>query len=388
MNAFDILEIQDQDLGFAKITNGKMEFTFKNGIVASSDWNSRIMHPYRMLEVDGNMWVCFYDSGGLVFDDNFTMVGGFLRYGNWASPGLSQYIYDFAVDNNAIYAVSYNLRRVGAFVRGGDSEIWKMSYAENPYSITLLPNGNVAVAFYNGGTGGRGHIDEIDAATGATVRVLLDSTVGQSVPWSGGASNPSYIRHIVRDGRNEVWVSHYTAGVIAIYNWDDTAGLELSEIIGEHNPIEMTSSGAYSFTYDSDRNYIYLATAVRKIYTIDMETKDVIGEFGVPILDVSTDTKYAVDAIYAPWGILYYKGKVVISDYSNQRIMAFHPDVIVRREVSIQYSVPTNNYITITVKPDRYDESSSTMKYLASELLTETPPDKIVIAGIIQDRRR
>jgi len=386
MDAFDVLDIQNQDLGFATITDGKLEFTFKNGIVASNDWNPRITHPYRMIEHENNIWVCFYDRTGLIFDEDFTVVGGFYRYGNWNITGECQYVYDLAADNTTVYAASYNLRRIGAFLKGTDQAAWSISTTNNPYSITTLPNGNIAVAFYNGGTGGRGHIDELDATNGATVRVLLDSTPGSSVPWADGVSNPIFIRHINRGGSDEVWISHYTAGIIAIYDWDDTTGLTLKEMIGEHSPLQ-SSYNSYSFAYDADNNYTYIASASRKIYTIDMQTKNLIGEFGKPILDVDTDKAYSFEAVYAPWGVLYSHGKVIITDYSNQKIMAFHPDVIMDKEVKIQYSVPKNNYLSVKVAPDNYNIADSTLTYRASDLLKAPPPEEIAIVGIIEKRR-
>ena len=382
---YEVLDLIDQDLGFATISNKKFALNFKNGVVASTDTTSKIENPVAGIISGGTVWVVDDTMPISKWDSNFSYIGGFGRLGNWANTNEYAHPSDIAIDANNVYIVSATDGYIGAFSKTNGAEVWKQTSSDQPSSVTVLPSGNLAVAFMAGGTGGSGHVDEIDAATGAVVSVMLDNVSATSNAWSNEAYLPKKVDYIVRNGTDMLAVLYDTRDYIALFSISGST-LTFEFAIGDNAPMYLAPYNFRSFTYDSANDKMYVSSTGR-IFVFDVGSGDIEGYFGREIMQVSSKEEDVIqDAFYGDNFLLFDvnanpSGKLIVISPGNKRISQFDPTVCLGGETLVKYTAPSKAFVSLTVYPDGYSLKDAGIKYKTIDLLCETPKEKIVIVG-------
>ncbi len=193
--------------------------------------HGRINRPTAIRKVGGEYWVASYYQRIARFDANWTFLGWWP--GAWgADHAAGQYsnVEDFAVDeaNDRLFAALGGRHRVMAFQLSDGSHLWTWGdgtpgdYADNrpntPRSVELLPNGNVAVAVWNGaGPAGvaAGYVAELDGTAGTAVAARLERKT-DGFPWNGEVDRPIRIRLL--NGRLYVSLYYLNGGMVGVFD--------------------------------------------------------------------------------------------------------------------------------------------------------------------------
>ncbi len=210
------------------------------GVKVSSYKDGLINRPRAIRRVGAEIWIGSSSTRISRFDSNWSFLGYWGKYGNPNTvPDAYASLNDFVVDeaNDKIVIVCNGYHRIRCFQLSTAQPLWDFGtgapgdYAAgqlySPYSIELLPNGNVAVASYSGrgeiggATGGNsGFIAEIDMATGAPVACRLMNQNGGE-PWAGGISTPTKIRLL----NGQIYIACYNIHAIGVFDpttWEET----------------------------------------------------------------------------------------------------------------------------------------------------------------------
>lgn len=392
---------QDGDYGSFIIQNGKFKWKYQYKFTAFNKYGDFIAGPIYALNVDDEIWIGSYTTAVARFDNNFSFLGYFGRYGYPTNTGYYMNMYGMAYDPNTeyVYIACYTYHVVKIFDKSG-TEIGTigtpgvLSYDPNtgnlsyPYDVNILPNGNVLVTCYYGNppgsNGNFGYIAEF-TPSGTFVKIHLMST-STGTPWVNEIRYPGVTKLIQNPNTNiyELWVIDHSVDTIAVFEYDDTNNVfNFKHSFNKPTTISW-GTGYYFTTFDISSDYKYLYTSVGSndiLISYDIQTHDVINIKGY---NSSENWPYGPETLFANAeirAILEYGNELIIGDYINNRIYVIPRDVMVGDVVNIPINETLPNFSYIEhISDNRFDPNTLTIKFDPKNDFSI--PDQIYVCGV------
>jgi len=366
------------------IGTAHIDLSKKIGVAVSKYRDGTVNGPTNIRKVGTEFWVCNYYSQISRFDENWSFLGYWGRFGDAINTALYNSVRDIAVDeaNDRVFIVMSNNNRVRCFSLSSADHIWswgdgsKGDYATNqpdfPCSCEVLPNGNLAVAVKNGrGTiGGQegiygGYIAELDAETGNPVACrLMKKTDGY--PWQDEVSLPTQIR--ILNGR--LYISNNDINLIGVFDpttWDyietfaRPAGFDVQSVYP--NGICLNDAGD---------QLVVAANSPKLVVALGLTDHDYKWHSGTAGWDDRVSAENKPGEFFSINGILPIgNGFYAVADMGNNRVSIvpefnYFP-------VQYQFSVPPGYRLVKEQLPPGFDPSTGILMVHIAELQNVSP---------------
>jgi hypothetical protein len=389
---YAVLRLKNKDYEFFEVVDGKLKWKTSIGTVLSV-WDGTIDRPWRVRKVNDEIWVVSENKQVARFDLNFSFLGFFGEWGSFSEsyPNRYEHPRGIAVTEDRVFLAFDKECRVGCYDRTGE-RIWLFGDGTsgrpengrlyNPCDVAILPNGNILVACYNGrpqgATASNGYISEHKKEDGSLVKVHF-KYARDGYPWNGDVCHPSTIRMIQRpDEKWELWIVYDERKLIGVFEYNETEGSFT------YKTCYSLQSRIRDFVVDASYEKIYLTTeGPARVVCLSIETHDVVGQLGVSRLEDYEGASDTKAGFAMPTGIELSDDRILVADYTNNRLQQFPLSLIEAGKVEIEYEgeMPCFKKIDFCSE-SRFDLEKMTLEDMPQNLLVNPAPEQIVVCGV------
>ena len=356
------------------------EPAFLGRVILNAYRDSWVSRPRCIRRVGEEFWV-----GGEMRIARFAPDWQFRgQWGNYGDPRPDQNVYgyhnDFCVDEERgrLFVVSGWHHIARCFDLATGQHIWTYGdfnvghYADGrlwgPYSIELLPSGNVAVCSVWGdgelngqrGNGNRGFLVEIDGATGAAV-ACRGAHVTSGQPWDGEIDRPRYCRLSPHDGL--LWVSAQDNDQLVAY---DPATWEVARYIVKPANIDVQRVYPVTIGFSAahpDEVFVH-AEGPQRIVRLNVQTGDYLGSIGYWDWDDRAAAAELPRMFNYPACFLFAGDRrMVVADTGNNRII----ELPLTGRFTWRYALDIPDGYKIVHAPKGWDSPTQTLTLSAKE---------------------
>ena len=399
-----ILRLKDKDYDFFEVVEGEFRWKVPVGTVVANRLDGLISRPWRIKKVDDEIWVVSLYERVARFDLNFSFIGYFGEWGDFDNSYPNRYRHPkgIAVTEDRVFLAFDSQHRVGCYNRETGEKIWLFGDGTagepedgrlyNPYDVEVLPNGNVLVACYygqpEGAVSNEGFISEHNKENGSLVKVHF-KYARDGYPWNGDVCRPKTIRMVQRpeDSKWELWVAYYNKNLIALFEYDETNDSFTYKISYSKTPgLNVGALYINDFVVDEEYKKIYLTVGGPNVVAcLDVETHDLLGFIGHTRWEDYDNNPNTPGAFISPSGIEIINDKLLVADYTNDRIQQFPLNLIsISQLVGIEYEGEIPDFKKIEFCSEkRFLLEKMLLEDMPQHLLGNPPPEQIIICGVL-----
>lgn len=135
---------------------------------------------------------------------------------------------------------------------------------------------------------------------------------------------------------------------------------------------------------DASYEKIYLTTeGPARVVCLSIETHDVVGQLGVSRLEDYEGASDTKAGFAMPTGIELSDDRILVADYTNNRLQQFPLSLIEAGKVEIEYEgeMPCFKKIDFCSE-SRFDLEKMTLEDMPQNLLVNPAPEQIVVCGV------
>jgi len=399
---YAILRLKDKDYDLFEVVEGKFRWKVPVGTVLAQRLDGLTNRPWRIRRVDDEIWVVSLYQCVARFDQNFSFIGYFGEWGEFSDTYPNRYVYPrgIAVTEDKVFLAFDWRHRVGCYDRETGEKIWLFGDGTtgvpedgrlyNPYDVAVLPNGNVLVAcFYGqpqGAVSNAGFISEHKKEDGSLVKVHF-KYARDGYPWNGDVCHPTTIRMVQRpDEKWELWVGYHDRNLIAVFEYDEAEGnFSYKTSFSKTSGLNVGDLYIRDFVVDAGYEKIYLtADGPSVVACLSMETHDLLGYLGVHKWEDYDGNPDTPGGFSQPTGVEVIEDKILVADYTNNRIQQFPLNLVTAGKVRVEYGgeVPAFKKIEFCSEK-RFGMEKMVLEDMPQKLLVNPPSEQVVVCGVL-----